>query len=257
MLDDFPRIPRGVLISVSHILLLDGVKVKTFRDCDESYLEDKEVSVGDVVSFEYVGVTREEAAEIEKVTPTAKERELQQYAKGKTTAKHVQLTVSELRNALLNSGPVDPKVAEADLERAEQAVTDASADDAAAHFLMALPESSRPRFVFFEDYHLEASLIEDLGRAFGRGAKLAVEQLAQGRLQISFSRSGDKQPTTQTFADLLAALMWIQVLSEERDLANRLWFLPCHEGCAVLICHEADCKDLREAGIPVEHDAQL
>lgn len=251
--------PRGVLISVDKILLSDGTKVQTFMDCDEGYLEMKEVEIGDVVSFSYVGGGSQHAAEIEKVTPTAKERELQRTAKlgdaTETAPKTVDKRTANDLGQLLQAHGVIAKATPAQLAKAGVDIDDADAEDAAFRLLINLPAGARPAFLLC-DHHVERSVVTDLDRALAGELSLRVDSEAPAKLELTLI-AADKPAGTHTYDDSLMLLQWVQRELVARACKRRLYFLPCYEGQAAVIITEAQCEALRENNIPIEDEAPI
>lgn len=248
--------PRGVLISVDHILLSAGTKVKTFIGCDEEYLEMKEVELGDVVSFSYVAGSSGHAAEIEKVTPTSKERELQRTAMsgGAAAVAPTKRTAAELGKLLQDHGLIE-KATPAQVAKAGEDIEDADAEDAAFRLLINLPAGARPAFVLC-DHHVERSVVTDLDRALAGELSLRIDSEAPAKLELTLSAKG-LPVGTHAYDDSLWLLQWLQRQLVERACKHRLYFLPCYEGQAAVIITETQCEALREHNIPIEDEAPI
>jgi hypothetical protein len=233
--------PRGVLVDVKTILLVDGKRIRTFRDCDESYLEDKDIAIGDAVSFQYVTGTKE-AAEIEKVTPTAKERQLQQAATKKSAK------ASTVETALIAAKVIVGATA-AELAEARQDL-DVDADDAAFQLLANLP-GNRIRGFATGDDQTDGYLLTELNTALRSKVTLEATKPTSNRgATVSFVANGEARGE-HVYADRRALLAWLQAQLAKFD-RRRLYFLACHEGWAALIITPAQAEQLREGNVGVE-----
>ncbi|MFT3694377.1 MAG: hypothetical protein QM831_14620 [Kofleriaceae bacterium] len=247
--------PRGVLVNERTIRLANGTDVTTFIDCDEGYLEDKGVKAGDVVSFSYVSGSSKHAAEIEKVTPTAKERELQATVKSRKKAKPAKARTAKALSALLVEHGLIEGATPKQLSTAIANVDDPAADDAAFRLLIALPASTRPHFVLC-DFHVDPSTVTEISRALGDKLALRIDRSAPASIGVTLL-AGTKAVASHEYNDTLSFLDWVQGELVARKAPRRLYYLTCGEGYAVVVIAPKTCAALRAANVPTEDEPQI